>query len=302
MTFPVSILNTGKTNQDPKTIEDDSIFGPSRSQLKRVKCKVPMISNELRLRDNRRKVLQLSLRKLENIQSSEENLRRSVCINNTFARLTADIRHEKQQNRVQHNKYVLKSFCTWIYRENFFKRKSGMLKNKDNSIKENFQCNQQVKCKSINSTTLDNDLETLDMELTSSPILLYDPEITQNHEQLQQAVVSRKRKIAAEYEKRWEEEKNNDRLVEALSSYQFYLPSSRLLSAIEDLPQQENRLKLSDIEAFLTNNSDGIQVMNSVDCSHSTTINNSLANNCGKAALMDHSGIVQSLVVASLET
>lgn len=114
MTFPVPLLNTGKTNLDPKTIEDDYMFGPPRTQLKRVKCKVPMISNELRLRDNRRMILQLSLRKLENIQSSEENLRRSVCINNTFARLTADIRHEKQQNRVQHNKYVLKSFCVYM--------------------------------------------------------------------------------------------------------------------------------------------------------------------------------------------
>lgn len=179
-----------------------------------------------------------------------------------------------------------------------------MSNNKDNCIKENFQCNQQGKCKSTNSKTLDNDLETLDRELIRSPILLYDPEITQNHEQLQQAVVSRKRKMATDYEERWEEETNNDRLVEALSSYQFYLPSNRLLSAIEDFPQQENRLKLLDIEAFLTNssNNDGIQAMNIVDCSHSTTINNSSANNCGKVALMDRSGIVQSLVVASLET
>lgn len=114
MTFPVAPLSTNvKTNVDPKAIEDDFIFGPPRTHLKRVKCKVPMISNELRLRDNRRKVIQLSLRKLEKIQSSEENLRRSVCINNTFARLTADIRHEKQQNRVQHNKYVLKSFYVY---------------------------------------------------------------------------------------------------------------------------------------------------------------------------------------------
>lgn len=165
----------------------------------------------------------------------------------------------------------------------------------------------------MNSTTLDSDLETLDRELISSPILLYDPEITQNHEQLQQAVVSRKRKMAANYEKRLEEEKNNERLVEALSSYQFYLPSSRLLSAIEEFPVDENRLKLTDIEAFITNNSnnDGIHAVNgTVDFTKSTTISNYLMNNlhnnigsnCGKAALMDHSGIVQSLVVASLET
>ncbi|CAO1434590.1 unnamed protein product [Diamesa serratosioi] len=298
MTFPVTQLNTAKTNQESKTVEDDSIFGPPRTQLKRVKCKVPMISNELRLRDNRRKVIQLSLRKLEKIQSSEENLRRSVCINNTFCCLTADIRHEKQQNRVHHNNS---------------KRKSSTLKSKGHCIKENFQCNQQTKYNSMTSTTLDRDLESLDRELISSPILLYDPEITQNHEQLQQAVVSRKRKIAADYEKRWEEEKNNERLVEALSSYQFYLPSSRLLSAIEDFPVDENRLKFSDIEAFLTNNSnnDDIQVVSgTVDFTQSNTINNALVNNlhnnigsnCGKAALMDHSGIVQSLVVASLET
>lgn len=111
MTFPVALLNTGKNNQEYKTVEDDSIFGPPRAQVKRVKCKVPMISNELRLRDSRRKVFQLSLRKLEKIQSSEENLRRSVCINNTFACLKAEIRHEKQENRVQHNQYVLKYIC-----------------------------------------------------------------------------------------------------------------------------------------------------------------------------------------------
>lgn len=83
-------------------------------------------------------------------------------------------------------------------------------------------------------STVDSDLETLDRELCAIDIPLVDPEITQGAEQLEQALVSRKRKMSDAAAAQSCEE-DNDRLVrEALS--QFYLPSTRLLSAIDDCP------------------------------------------------------------------
>lgn len=55
-----------------------------------------MISAKLRLREERKRILQLCANKLEKIKDSETNLRRSVCINNTYSRLTEEVRREKQ--------------------------------------------------------------------------------------------------------------------------------------------------------------------------------------------------------------
>lgn len=93
----------------------DDIFGPARTILRRTKNKISMISNELRLREKRKRVLQLCLRKLERIKDSENNLRRSVCIHNTFSRLTADIKQEKRdkergQNRNQQQQHQQQSY------------------------------------------------------------------------------------------------------------------------------------------------------------------------------------------------
>ena len=81
------------------------------------------------------------------------------------------------------------------------------------------------------SSSVETDLETLDRELCAldAAMPLVDPEITQGAEQLEQAMVSRKRKFSQM------DDEDNDRLVrEALS--QFYLPSNRLLSGIDDCP------------------------------------------------------------------
>lgn len=89
--------------EDEDNTEDDDIFGPARTLLRRTKNKISMISNELRLREKRKRVLQLCLRKLERIKDSENNLRRSVCIHNTFSRLSNEIKRDKErgQNRNQ---------------------------------------------------------------------------------------------------------------------------------------------------------------------------------------------------------
>ena len=90
--------------EEEDNTEDDDIFGPTRTLLRRTKNKLSMISNELRLREKRKRVLQLCLRKLERIKDSENNLRRSVIIHNTFSRLSNEIKRDKErgQNRNQH--------------------------------------------------------------------------------------------------------------------------------------------------------------------------------------------------------
>lgn len=86
------------TNTTLNAADDDSdMFGPPRtSPLRHTRPRVPMISAKLRLREERKRILQLCAHKLERIKDSETNLRRSVCINNTYSRLTDELRREKQ--------------------------------------------------------------------------------------------------------------------------------------------------------------------------------------------------------------
>lgn len=160
----------------------------------------------------------------------------------------------------------------------------------------------------------DTDLEMLDRELNAldASMSLTDPEITQGVEQLEKAA-SRKRLRS--------EEEDNDRLVrEALS--QFYLPSPRLLSGIDDCPalvppdskrcktsSPTNMLNSNDLIDFQSANQnamdfevimDALRLGSGQNCSTS----NCNANNdsCGQAALMSETGVFHNLVVASLET
>lgn len=91
-------IMTLPTNTTLSAVDDDSdMFGPPRtSPLRHTRPRVPMISAKLRLREERKRILQLCAHKLERIKDSETNLRRSVCINNTYSRLTDEVRREKQ--------------------------------------------------------------------------------------------------------------------------------------------------------------------------------------------------------------
>jgi hypothetical protein len=157
-------------------------------------------------------------------------------------------------------------------------------------------------------TSVDTDLETLDRELCAldAHMPLVDPEITQGAEQLEQAMVSRKRKASLS-------EEENDRLVrEALS--QFYMPSTRLLSAIDDCPLIGDckRQKTGDLDLDL-NNLDMNQNQKEFECiidalrmggggASGGSTGGSAADSCGQAAMMSESSAFHNLVVASLET
>lgn len=90
------------SENDDDVEDSEDIFGPTRTFTFRAKNKLSMISSELRMREKRKRVLQLCLRKLERIKDSENNLRISVIIHNTYSRLTADIKRDKLRGQ---NKY-----------------------------------------------------------------------------------------------------------------------------------------------------------------------------------------------------
>lgn len=160
----------------------------------------------------------------------------------------------------------------------------------------------------------DTDLEMLDRELNAldASMPLTDPEITQGVEQLEKAI-TRKRQRS--------EDEDNDRLVrEALS--QFYLPSPRLLSGIDDCPllvapdakrsktsSPTNMLNTNDLIDFQSANQNSMDFEVIMDAlrlgsgSNATSPNCSTNNDsCGQAAMMSENGVFHNLVVASLET
>jgi hypothetical protein len=96
------------TTQQNAAEDDSDMFGPPHTSppVRRNRPKIPMISAQMRLREVRKRILQLCVHKLERIKDSERNLRRSVCINNTYSRLTDDIRREKQ------NKHQMLNNCS----------------------------------------------------------------------------------------------------------------------------------------------------------------------------------------------
>lgn len=87
--------SSSSSSSDSDESESD-MFGPPRnhsvtSPPPRSKTRVPMISARLRLKEERRRVIRLCGEKLERIRDPDSDLRRSVCINNTYYRLQVHI-------------------------------------------------------------------------------------------------------------------------------------------------------------------------------------------------------------------
>lgn len=154
-------------------------------------------------------------------------------------------------------------------------------------------------------SSVETDLETLNREINAldaaTPLPLVDPEITQGAEQLER-IVSRKRTRI--------EEENNDRLVrEALS--QYYLPSQRLLSGIDDCPllppdkRQKTDLDL-DLNIDINQNQKEFEVIMDAlrlgSGGGGAALGSGSTDSCGQAAMLSESGVFHNLVVASLET
>lgn len=89
--------------------DDDLLFGASgprnygSSFCSSGKSRPTMISAKYRLKEERRKVLKISINKLKKIEDPESSLRRSVLINNTMKRLQKEAREEKLQKQHLHS-------------------------------------------------------------------------------------------------------------------------------------------------------------------------------------------------------
>lgn len=117
--------NNSNNNNSSSSDEDSDMFGPPRCSppigYHHHRSRVPMISPKLRQREERKRILQLCAHKLERIKDSEANLRRSVCINNTYCRLTDELRREKQMRYLQNLPRTSDSGSTTeLARENLF--------------------------------------------------------------------------------------------------------------------------------------------------------------------------------------
>ncbi|RZC42291.1 SERTA domain containing protein [Asbolus verrucosus] len=92
------------TMKSPPAANDDcdDIFGPPRTYPSGYcppKNRPSMISAKYRQKEERRKVLKISLNKLKKIEDPESSLCRSVLINNTMKRLQKEARDEKIQKQ-----------------------------------------------------------------------------------------------------------------------------------------------------------------------------------------------------------
>ncbi|CAH1370127.1 unnamed protein product [Tenebrio molitor] len=92
------------TMKSPPAVPDDcdDIFGPPRTYPTGYcppKNRPSMISAKYRQKEERRKVLKISLNKLKKIEDPESSLCRSVLINNTMKRLQREARDEKIQKQ-----------------------------------------------------------------------------------------------------------------------------------------------------------------------------------------------------------
>ncbi|CAH1967070.1 unnamed protein product [Acanthoscelides obtectus] len=82
--------------------DTDDIFGPPRTYptgYSPPKSRPPMISPKYRQKEERRKVLKISINKLKKIDDPEVSLCRSVLINNTMKKLQKEAREEKVQKQ-----------------------------------------------------------------------------------------------------------------------------------------------------------------------------------------------------------
>jgi len=103
------IGNSCNGGSNSSSTDDDLLFGTSSprnygsSFCSSGKSRPTMISAKYRLKEERRKVLKISINKLKKIEDPESSLRRSVLINNTMKRLQKEAREEKLQKQQLHS-------------------------------------------------------------------------------------------------------------------------------------------------------------------------------------------------------
>lgn len=303
--------------------EDDDIFGASRNYTTSFcsgrTSRPTMISAKYRQKEERRKVLKISINKLKKIEDPESSLRRSVLINNTMKRLQREAREEKMQKQQSISSSYSRCFASDFLKDD---------ENTNDSVNvQPIRSSEQLvditnlpEMNTVKSSTKNNGIEDcLGCDETMTDVT--ESVLSSTNEESSN-VSSRKRPF----------DDVDDCDVQAVLS-QFYMPPTpRMLTSIDDdededvnvvdldtpcekrarldEPSAADRLKSmtrnqqqesssQDIEHRLTMASSGSDIV-SERCSSS---NNSGSYSCGHSSMFNElQSVVYHSLIASLET
>lgn len=135
-------MRTPQTTDPIEAMDDcDDIFGPPRTYPTAYppRNRPSMISAKYKQKEERRKVLKISLNKLKKIDDPEANLCRSVLINNTMKRLQQETRDEKLQKQQL-------SYPRCYNNDSYLNIKTEFLKNEKTveDVTSNFTSNERI--------------------------------------------------------------------------------------------------------------------------------------------------------------
>lgn len=173
------------TMKSPPAVTDDcdDIFGPPRTYPTGYcppKNRPSMISAKYRQKEERRKVLKISLNKLKKIEDPESSLCRSVLINNTMKRLQKEARDEKIQKqqlnypRCYDNDNILNIKNEFIKNEN---KTSGSFDEPqvDFVVENDFDAKLAEEIVTAKNMEVFNELENLEQSFGSNTNLVQEP-------------------------------------------------------------------------------------------------------------------------------
>ncbi|KAL1506384.1 hypothetical protein ABEB36_005757 [Hypothenemus hampei] len=294
---------------DPNSMDDcDDIFGPPRTYPTAYppKNRPSMISAKYKQKEERRKVLKISLNKLKKIDDPEANLCRSVLINNTMKRLQQETRDEKLQKQQL-------SYPRCYSNDNYLNIRTEFLKNEKpvDDVTTSFMSNERIE-----DLVIESDFHTkLEEEITgisSLNVLVSDSFQVSAEKEDSSSSASKKRPF--------EEVVDDCDMQDVLS--QFYMPPTpRMLTAIDDdddvnvvdTDPLAKRLKLEEttstnndpladytktVTSFINNNIPTTRFSNSCIVDTDTS-----SFSCGQASMFGElqTNVYHSLI-ASLET
>lgn len=203
------------------TEDCDDIFGPPRTYptgYMPPKNRLSMISPKYRQKEERRKVLKISINKLRKIDDPEASLCRSVLINNTMKRLQKEARDEKVQKQQL-------NYPRCYENDNFLNLKNEFMKNDCKSSDGSFEGQDYATSDAlkVDFSVVENDFDTkLAEEIETVNCLVASAE----------SVTETADRFAAARRPPFDEMDDSD-VQDVLS--QFYMPPTpRMLTCIDD--------------------------------------------------------------------
>lgn len=165
--------------KSPPTVTDDcdDIFGPPRTYATGYmppKQRPSMISAKYRQKEERRKVLKISINKLKKIEDPEASLCRSVLINNTMKRLQKEARDEKLAKQQL-------NYPRCYENDNFLNLKSEFIKNEMKTSNQNtFDEPQEKIMESLKVDFVDFDTAKMTEELSAKNLEVLNGLVEEN--------------------------------------------------------------------------------------------------------------------------